>query len=340
MTVRGGVFFSVIIMLLLALPLGGCWTRETPAPAVTYAQLQGAGSTGAHTVAAGDTVWNIAERYGLVMRDIIVVNRLSAPYTLTPGQRLKLPPPRTYRVRRNDSLYGVSRMFHVSATQLARLNHLNEPYALQVGQVLKLPAIDDRPVDLSAAAVGGVGAAVPLPPSKPLSPGTVEREVLSSPTAPPAAQAQGQAVAPPAPQVASASLSARIPDTTPPRAGNKFARPVAGPVISSYGPKPGGLHNDGVNIKAPRGAPVRAAENGVVVYADSMRGYGNIILIRHADRWMTAYAHLDGFQVGRGDTVKQGQTIGTVGSTGNVGEPQLHFEIRRGTDALNPEKYM
>lgn len=322
-----------IFLLSLALPLGGCWTRETPAPAVTYAQLQGAGSTGAHTVMAGDTVWNIAERYGLVMRDIIVVNRLSAPYTLSPGQRLKLPPPRTYRVRQNDSLYGVSRLFHVSATQLARLNNLNEPYALKVGQVLKLPAIDDRPATVASSSGSGT---IPLPPSKPLSPGTVEREELSAP----APQAQGPAVAPPVPQVASASLSARIPDSTPPRAGSKFSRPVAGSVISSYGPKPGGLHNDGINIKAPRGAPVRAAENGVVVYADAMRGYGNIILIRHADRWMTAYAHLDGFQVGRGDTVKQGQTIGTVGSTGNVGEPQLHFEIRRGTDALNPEKYM
>ncbi len=113
-----------------------------------------------------------------------------------------------------------------------------------------------------------------------------------------------------------------------------------GPVLSAYGPKPGGLHNDGVNIKAPKGAPVRAAENGVIVYVGSdLKGYGAMVLIRHADKWMTAYAHLGSVMVKKGAVVKLGETIGTVGSTGNVDQPQLHFEIRHGTDALNPAKF-
>jgi murein DD-endopeptidase MepM/ murein hydrolase activator NlpD len=129
--------------------------------------------------------------------------------------------------------------------------------------------------------------------------------------------------------------------TVPKRSSSKFLTPVAGKVISSYGPKSDGLHNDGINIKAPEGTPVRAAENGVVVYAgNELEASGNLIIIRHQDRWMTAYAHMSKLLVKRGDTVKRGQSIGTVGSTGSVDSPQLHFEVRRGTEALNPKQYI
>ena len=118
-------------------------------------------------------------------------------------------------------------------------------------------------------------------------------------------------------------------------------RPIDGKVISKYGPKPDGLHNDGINIKAAKGTAVRAAENGVVAYTGSeLQGYGNLVLIRHADRWMTAYAHLDKTLVKKGEVVKAGQSIGTVGATGQVDSPQLHFEVRRGTQALNPDLYL
>lgn len=320
--------------------LSACWTSDTLAPAVRYNQREGAGTTGIHTIGSGDTVYNIAERYKLVMRDIILVNDLQAPYRLEVGQRLRLPPPRTYKVRGRDSLYTVSRLFNVSATQLARLNDLRAPFALRAGQVLKLPVVDDRPAaTMQTAAVitgGGVvsGADAPVSTPVPVTPGAIEREELSAP------QVTGQSIPAPPAQVANVSLSSKIPATTPPRAGSKFIWPVQGQVISRYGPKAGGLHNDGINIRAPKGAPVRAAENGVVVYADTMKGYGNMVLIRHADRWMTAYAHLDNIQVKRGATLKRGETVGVVGSTGSVDEPQLHFEVRRGVDALNPEKYM
>lgn len=111
--------------------------------------------------------------------------------------------------------------------------------------------------------------------------------------------------------------------------------------MSGYGPKPGGLHNDGINVAAPRGTPVRAAERGIVAYAgNELRGFGNLLLIRHADGWMTAYAHLDRMLTVRGEVVEPGATIGTVGSTGNVDTPQLHFEIRRGSQALDPMLYL
>lgn len=338
---RGGIW----VMIVLSLFLTACWTRDTPAPVSQYRQREGALSTGAHTVRSGETVYNIAERYQLVMRDIIVVNNLQPPYRLTPGQRLMLPAPRTYKVRGNDTIYSVSRLFNVSTTQIAQLNTLRSPFILSKGQVLKLPVMDDRPAESQqASAAASLRSAPPMPAvssgvTLPTPVGTatsrIDREELGAP------QTTGTAIPAPAPKVVPASVAARIPNVTPPRAGTKFLRPVSGPVLSSYGPKPDGQHNDGVNIRAARGTPVKAAENGVIVYASNeLKGYGNMVLIRHANRWMTAYTHLDTISLQRGATVKQGDTIGTVGSTGSVDQPQLHFEIRRGTEALNPEKYM
>ncbi len=124
---------------------------------------------------------------------------------------------------------------------------------------------------------------------------------------------------------------------TPRRAG-RFLTPVNGRVISNFGPKAGGLHNDGINIAAPVGTPIKAAENGVVVYAgNELRGYGNLLLVRHSGGWVSAYAHTSKFRVAAGDKVRQGQIIAEVGSSGNVERPQLHFELRKGTRAVNPK---
>ena len=107
------------------------------------------------------------------------------------------------------------------------------------------------------------------------------------------------------------------------------------------GPKKNGLHNDGINIAAPRGAPVLAAENGVVAYAgNELRGFGNLLLIKHADGWMTAYAHTESLLVGPGDRVRRGQIVARVGDSGSVATPQLHFEIRKGTRAVNPSRLL
>lgn len=127
----------------------------------------------------------------------------------------------------------------------------------------------------------------------------------------------------------------------PPRGGRSFQWPVTGRVIATFGPQEKGLHNDGLNIAAAKGSPVRAAENGVVAYAgDEIRGFGNLLLIRHADGYMTAYAHNEVLLVNRGDTVRRGQVIARVGQTGNVSSPQLHFEIRKGTQAVDPEQFL
>lgn len=105
--------------------------------------------------------------------------------------------------------------------------------------------------------------------------------------------------------------------------------PLKGAVVSPFGPQGAGLRNEGLNIAASRGTAVRAASAGEVVYAgNAIPGYGNLILMKHADGWVTAYGHLDSIKVRMRDRVEQGQEIGAVGDSGGAGEPQLHFEVR------------
>ena len=346
-------------LLLLPLLLTACLTptgTQQPAEVVNYGVRGGAGTTGMHTVMGGDTVYTVSQRYNLPLREIISLNSLDAPYHLRSGFRLKLPPPNDYKARPGDTLNGISRVFGVSVSEMAKLNNLAAPYTIEKGQILRLPAPQPAVVEQ------GFASAAPTP-SFEMAPAmavpSVESEVLAAPTVapvetasvspavlqPPTA-AQGTAF-PPQPQAqpavvqpAAATLPATIAPKIPARTG-RFMRPVEGKIISGYGPKEGGLHNDGINIKAPKGTAVRAAENGVVVYTGSeMSGYGNLILIKHQDRWITAYAHMDKVLVKKGDTVKAGQSIGTVGATGTVDSPQLHFEVRKGTKAEDPAKYI
>ena len=351
MTMRACLMLGVSSLLLVS-----CAMDDTAPvrdiPVHTYGASSGNGSLGTHTVHAGETVWMISQKYNLALRDVLDRNQLSAPYSLYKGQRLSLPAPQTYTVRPNDSLYTVSRLFNTSTTELASLNKLKTPYKITAGQSLRLPVRYAAP---SPAKVTQVAMKAPPRPVE-VKRDTIEREPLSSP--PPQKQPQTQTngyvpppssvdeyrdeavattAAPPKAEKVAASTVAKTLPKAPAREG-KFIKPVDGEVISGYGPKADGLHNDGVNIQAARGDAVRAAESGVIVYTGSqIAGYGNLILVRHRDEYVTAYAHLDKMLVKKGDVVKRGQTIGTVGSTGSVEKPQLHFEIRKGTKALNPK---
>ena len=136
---------------------------------------------------------------------------------------------------------------------------------------------------------------------------------------------------------AAAAAVAAIP-APPPKSGRGFIWPVKGEVIAEFGTTGKGQHNDGINIKVPPGTPVVAADDGVVAYSgNELRGFGNLLLIKHSDGWMTAYAHNQALLVKRGETVKRGQKIAKSGDSGGVSEPQLHFEIRQGTRAVDPQ---
>lgn len=337
-------YFAVFIIACAGLT--GCFeATQAPAPVARYSVGAGAGTTGIHTALKGETLWLISKRYNIAARDIAVVNNLQAPFVLTPGQRLKLPPPQQYTARLGDSLTTVSRLFGVNRSEIAKMNNIREPYTLRPGQVLRLPSItkisepqvfaqERSPFYISSepSGVGGDVVAEPLsapPVVKIDEPDRIASAVVDVP--PEQERREIKSVQPKSP------VTAKIPK----RSSKKFMKPVKGKMLSGYGPKASGLFNDGMNISAASGAPVKAAENGVVVYAgDELKGSGNLILIRHEDRWVTAYAHLSNIAIKRGDVVKRGQVIGAVGSTGSVDTPQLHFEVRRGTEALNPEVYL
>jgi murein DD-endopeptidase MepM/ murein hydrolase activator NlpD len=120
-----------------------------------------------------------------------------------------------------------------------------------------------------------------------------------------------------------------------------FAWPLNGRILAGYGVSPSGGRNDGISIAAPRGAPIAAIEAGTVAYTgNELRGYGNLILIKHADGWISAYAHCDELLVKKGDQVHRGSVIAKVGATGNVNEPQLYFELRRGKQPVDPRQFL
>jgi len=274
---------------------------------------------GGYIVQRGDTVYGVAQRNGISTRSLIDWNNLRPPYLLVPGQALRMPQSRDYTVQRGDSVYAISRRFGVDMTTIVRLNNIPSPYTIHVGQRLQLPGnagpgtqVASAPPASSASSAGASSSA------------TSAAGAPTGPTTKPVAPARVVSVPRP-----------------PARAGNGFVWPVEGRVVSSFGSKTGGRHNDGLNIAAPKGTPVRAAENGVVAYAGKeIRGFGNLLLIKHDGGLITAYAHADSLLVARGDIVTRGQVIAKVGKTGGVDNPQLHFEVRRGTKAVDPGQFL
>jgi murein DD-endopeptidase MepM/ murein hydrolase activator NlpD len=269
-------------------------------------------------VSRGDTLYMISRRYDVPLRSIIDANHLDPPFQVAAGTKLDLPQERFHVVQQGDTLYGIARTYDVDVSSLASLNHLSAPYALHAGQTLYLPA-SVEPDEKTAGA-----AASPAAPGQ--KPETQQSGSAPPPQKPGQPGAQKEAVAP-------------LPGTKPPppRTGKGFEWPVQGRIIERYGAGPNGTHNDGINIAARPGEPVRAADDGVVAYAgNELRGYGNLVLIKHSGGYMTAYAHNSQLLVKRGEVVKRGQEIAKAGSTGTVDSPQLHFEIRQGTRAIDP----
>jgi murein DD-endopeptidase MepM/ murein hydrolase activator NlpD len=117
----------------------------------------------------------------------------------------------------------------------------------------------------------------------------------------------------------------------------RFHWPVRGEVVSGFGPKADGLRNDGIDIAVPENTPIKAADDGVVIYSgNQLKSFGNLVLVRHSNEYVTAYAHAKEVRVKQGDTIKAGEIIGTSGQTGNVATPQVHFEIRKGSTPVDP----
>lgn len=344
-----------ILVLCGLLTLAACGNPPSTAPhraAPVASETTPAASAGnSYVVQQGDTIYTIAHQLHVSVRSLIDANQLQPPFQVWAGQRLVLPGSGFYIVNKGENLTVIARKTGVPFSTLARMNGLSSPYVLQVGQKLALPtsaAGGATPPPAAAPAYSqqtvsaAPQAAVTVTNLAPLG-SAASAPASAAATAAPAAPAAA-ATAAPAPPVSApisnppqtASLPP-VPLPEPPKSGKGFIWPVKGEVIADYGTTSKGQHNDGINIAAPRGTPVLAAEAGVVAYAgNELRGFGNLLLIKHEGGWMTAYAHNDTLLVKRGDVVKRGQKIAKVGDSGGVSQPQLHFEVRQGTRAVDP----
>lgn len=269
------------------------------------------------TVQKGDTVYALARRHNVPIRSLIETNRLRPPFLLSPGQKLSLPPSSTHVVQKGETIYSISRKYSVDMSSLARQNSIPWPYSIYPGQALNLPGSIVAPKKQTVAA----------------------KQAAASKKTKTSAKSQKKTTQTKKKTTARKS-NVRLPEP-PSRSKGKFAWPLRGTIITKFGSAGAGRHNDGINIKVPEGTSVKAAENGIVAYAgNELKGFGNLLLVKHADGWMTAYAHNKEFLVKRGQTVKKGEVMAKAGKTGNAKEPQLHFEVRRGTKAVDPMLYL
>jgi murein DD-endopeptidase MepM/ murein hydrolase activator NlpD len=340
--------------------------------------VMGGAASGHHVkVAKGDTLSVLSRRYGVPVEGIMSANNL-ADGRLHIGQDLIIPgtgskgveavasspPESTYKVQKGDTPHVIADKLGVDEKALLARNKLRADN-LQIGQVLVIPRKGAAPVvaakgtklatpkatpdvhvvkTTTIPAPGGTSLAEEesQPGGKATEAKPARPDKSAKPDKKPEASANDVAASPEitgegSPRVAS-NDQLPAPD---PMSGNSFRWPVKGRVISEFGTKPDGGHNDGIDVAVPQGTSVKAAENGVVAYAgNELKGYGNLILIRHANNWVSAYAHNDEILVKRGDKVRRGQIIAKAGATGSVTQPQVHFELRKGSRPVDPTKFM
>ena len=221
-------------------------------------------------------------------------------------------------VRKRETLNSIARIYHKPVAVIAQANGLAVKAKVRPGDRITIPDIKEA----SQATQTGTEAPIPTPAIKVAM----------------AESSQTARVVEPAPTMSSQDA---VKNAEPAGSLAGFRWPVRGRVIAAFGPKPNGVQNDGINLAVPEGTPIKAAEDGVVAYAGSeLKGYGNLVLVRHSNGFVTAYAHASDILVKRGEAVKRGQVIAHAGQTGNVTSPQLHFEIRKGATPVDPSQYL
>jgi murein DD-endopeptidase MepM/ murein hydrolase activator NlpD len=292
------------------------------------------------TVTRGETVESLARKHGVPAMAIMQTNGFRAGTVLRPGQRVVIPryvsthvpqvaaaapparPAHVHTVEPGESLTAIAHKYGVTLAALAQANNIKSYARVSAGDRLTIPG-NRRAVEQQVAQ-----ATVP----QVTQPRTVP--VVKGAAAP----VESARVVTPEPRVAAES-----PTKAPEAVGSlpSFRWPVKGRIIAGFGPRPNGGQNDGINLAVPEGTPIKAADDGVVAYAgNELKGYGNLVLIRHPNGFVSAYANASEILVKRGDTIKRGQVIAHAGQTGNVTSPQLHFEIRKGSTPVDPIKYL
>jgi murein DD-endopeptidase MepM/ murein hydrolase activator NlpD len=298
------------------------------------------------TVRPGQSVRGLAHAYHVSERAIIAANRLAPPYKIKIGQSLVIP--------------GALESSPVQTAALPpKTIHEVPPAVRQAPLSVPPPPIAAAPTAAAPASPPPVAASSGQPPIRDIisldDPPPPPPKAIAFPNPPPerpvAAPQSPPAITPPtfSSGPAQATREPRAAEEARTEAANqagsmhggRFAWPVRGRVVAAYGVSANGTHNDGINIAAPKGAPIAAIEGGVVAYAgNELRGYGNLVLIKHPDGLISAYAHCEELLVKRGEQVHAGQIIAKVGATGGLSEPQLHFEVRRGKKAVDPREFL
>jgi murein DD-endopeptidase MepM/ murein hydrolase activator NlpD len=242
----------------------------------------------------------------------------------------------TVVVRPGDTISEIAHRYDASVSNVAELNRLGDESRIYPGQTLRVPAGGAGTREAVLGEASNSKTHNYAPPPRPIESGRFDphnRVAVRNLAPPPGTGPQNQIA-----DSDAGFLAPRQPDADMGSHTNgRFSWPVSGEVISSFGTLGRGERNDGINIAAPAGTPIRAAAGGKVTYTgNELKGYGNLVLIQHDDGYVTAYAHAQSISVNRGDRVAKGQVIGFAGATGDVDRPQLHFEIRKGVQPINP----
>lgn len=331
-------------------------TTGTVAPRSVAAAPSGWSREGGTRIIVGtsDTLDIIAKRYNVPASAILHANGYHGPRALQPGQQLIIPrrtaqaqPPslsaapatrtaalssNVHVVRSGDTLNNLARRHHIPVAHLARANNLPVTVRLNIGDKINIPGGGTKVAAVAPAPVAPAHPQVAAP--APQQPAPAKPVVTAS-----AEPVQKVRMATETKEIEQVHSPAKTVEAT--NALPTFRWPVRGRVITAYGAKTNGKQNDGINVAVPEGTPVKAAEDGVVAYAgNELKGYGNLILVRHSNGYVTAYAHASELMVKRGDTIKRGQVIAKSGQSGEVGSPQLHFEIRKGSSPVDPLRFL
>lgn len=270
-----------------------------------------------YVVQRGDTLRGIGNSTFAGSEAIARANNLTAPYVLRPGQRLIIPPGAYHSVEAGQTGIAIARAYGVSWDQIIRDNALEPPFTLRIGQRLRLP--EDAAIGARMPSVEEQAAAF-----------TLDIDDIMTGAQPAQAAAAAPVRAAPATPGAAAAGSAAA-----------FRWPASGRIVGRFGPAGVGRVNNGIDIATATAAPVQAARDGTVLYAGSdVSLLGGLILIDHGDGWVSAYGHLDRVAVRQGERVAAGAQIGTVGANAHADGPQLHFELRRNRQPIDPLRHL
>lgn len=303
-----------------------------------------------HTVRPGETLSGIASAYGLDTGALAQSNEIEPPYLIRIGEWLRIPEP---EARGTDGSGPVPAPVRPEpGAQAGGSGAGTSGESAQPPTPEALPAdrtgpsvaarAPDETADGEATALGSEPASRPLA----LADLALVAPAGAAETRPAGETGAGTSgpgsEAGPAESVASSRGPEQPVLPRPPvRKTGRFGWPVRGPVLAGFGPQSDGQHNDGINVGAGQGDPVRASDYGVVAYAgDELRGFGNLVLVRHADGWISAYGHLESYVVAKGDALRRGQVLGRAGRSGAVSRPQVHFELRKGRRAVDPLEHL